>query len=1049
MFALKFVPAKGMPVRTSITNRICLLLTLVTFAEAFVSFAVAQADEVDYNRDIRPILADKCFLCHGPDQGTRQADLRLDNADAAYAALASTPGKHAILPGDPLQSDVFLRISTTDPGLVMPPPDSNLSLTADQIKLIENWIRGGAVYQPIWSIIPPQKGPIPDVDHSGWVRNELDAFILKKMKEKNLTPNPPATREQLLRRVTFDLTGLPPTLEEIDAFRADDSPEAYERVVDRLLASEAYGERMAAEWLDVARYSDTYGFQVDKERFVWPWRDWVIRTFNQDLPYDQFLTQQLAGDLLPNATADQILATTFNRLHPQEAEGGSIPEEYRIGHVSDRVQTFATAFLGLTLECCKCHDHKYDPVTQQEYFQLASFFDNIDEAGLYSYFTNSVPTPTLLLADDASFKTIRDQESTVRRLEEQLQQVRSTRSEAMDAWLNSKPTCPEKLSGELLHLDFESVNQPNQLVDGKFGKAAQLTGDDVIGTNVGNFTRYSPFSVSLWINSPEVNERMVVFHRSQAWTDAGSRGYELLLEDGKLSAALIHFDPGNSIRVRSLAPLSIQEWHHVAITYDGSSKASGIQIYVDGKAVGTEVIRDALTKEITGGGGDNISIGERMRDKGFKNGKVDEFRVFSRTLTPIEVAHLFDQTSLKSAFEAEFTGKIQDHPLWDYYLSVHDGESLAAVAALHQARKEAVEYIEPIQEIMVMRETPEERQTYLLTRGEYNLPADPVESDTPAVLLPFPEHASKNRLGLAQWMCDPQHPLTSRVAVNRYWQMIFGAGLVRTTEDFGVQGEWPTHPELFDWLSRDFIDEGWSLKKLIKKMVMSSTYQQSAFTSAEKMAIDPANQWLSRATSERLTAEMLRDNALAVSGLLVKKIGGPPARPYEMEVAFKPLAKDQGEGLYRRSLYTYWSRTGPAPVMMTLDAAKRDVCQVRRERTLSPLQPLVLLNGPQFVEAARMLAERAMKAHPDHPEAIITDMYRLATSRAPKTEELSVLMELYQQHLEDFTAHPEQATAFLAVGDHPRDTNLNPTELAAFGGVANLLLNIDDCVFRR
>ncbi|WP_437227730.1 DUF1553 domain-containing protein [Planctomicrobium sp. SH661] len=1016
---------------------------------AFVLAPPLYAKDLDYNRDVRPILADKCFICHGPDHGNRQAELRLDTAEGAYAALSSDAALVAIRPGDPSHSEVYKRLTTDDPDQKMPPASSNLSLSAEQIATIRKWIEQGAVYQPHWAFLAPQKSQVPEVPNDRWVQNEIDAFVLQKMLEQGLKPNPPATREQLIRRVTFDLTGLPPTLQEIDAFVEDQSPDAFERVVDRLLSSERFGERMASEWLDVARYSDTYGFQVDHERFVWPWRDWVIRAFNRDLPFDEFMTQQLAGDLLPDATQEQILATTFCRLHPQEAEGGSIPEEYRTGYVSDRLQTFSTAFLGLTVECCKCHDHKYDPISQREYFEMASFFDNIDESGLYSFFTRSIPTPTLLLTDENSEKTLAEHKEKCRQLEQALVELPSSRVEAFRSWRASKPAAPEKVNGELAHLNFDTVHAPNQPVPGPVGQAIQLTGDDAVPLDVGNFTRSQPFSVTLWMKTPDVKERSVVFHRSRGWMDAGSRGYELMILDGHLSFALVHFDPGNSIRVKSPDPFPVDAWHHVAVTYDGSSQAPGVSIYIDGKPIPVEIVRDQLTKEITGGGGDNITIGERFRDHGFKQGQVDEFRVFNRKLLPVEVAELHDFHSLKDAFASDASASPEQDSLWKYYLENVDPEYQAALAALQQARQASADYIETIPEIMAMRETSEARQTYILTRGEYALRAEPVSSDTPAIFPEFSEELPRNRLGLARWMASPEHPLTSRVTVNRYWQLLFGTGLVRTTEDLGNQGEWPSHPELFDWLSRDFMEQGWSVKKLLKQMVMTSTYQQSATVTDEKEAIDPANKWLSRAMSERFTAEMLRDNALAVSGLLVDKIGGPPVKPYEVEVAFKPLPRDTGEGLYRRSLYTYWNRTGPAPVMMALDAAKRDVCQVRRERTLSPLQPLVLLNGPQFVEAARMLAQRVMLDHPGDQKAVLVDMFRWTTSRRPSAEELDVINTLYEQHLSDFSAHPEQAVAFLAVGDAPRNETLDPAQLAAMAGVANLLLNFDDCVFRR
>jgi hypothetical protein len=1018
--------------------------------------------QVDYNRDVRPILAENCFLCHGHDPGTRQAGLRLDTEQGARAALESDASQHAIVPGEPAQSLALARVLSADASEQMPPPESNRHLTGEQKEILRRWIEQGAEYQSHWSLVTPQAAAIPQAANRDWGQNDIDAFVLQGMQTQGLQPNPRTDKEQLIRRVTFDLTGLPPTLEEIDNFLADERPQAYETVVDRLLNSPHFGERLAAEWLDVARYSDTYGFQVDRDRFVWPWRDWVIRSFNQDLPYDEFLTRQLAGDLLPHATQDDILATTFCRLHPQEAEGGSIPEEYRVGYVADRIQTVATAFLGMTLECARCHDHKYDPLTQKEYYQLFAFFDDIDEAGLYSYFTPSIPTPTLRLMNEQSQQRLNELQQTTKQAEQKLLALRESLMPEFEQWQADAPQFSHPLTGQIAHLDFEQVAAPNQSVRGQVGQGVQLTGDDGISTQVGNFHRWEPFSFSLWLNTPDVKERAVVLHRSRAWTDAGSRGYELLIDQGQLSFALVHFDPGNSLRIRTREQLPTTTWQHVAMTYDGSSRANGVRLYLNGQPVAVEVIRDQLTRDITGGGGDNIVIGERFRDHGFSNGQVDELRVFNRELSRLEVMSLhqpgtFHQVvgSLRNTRPEEVTPQngmpedVRQDCLREHFLLAECAVARQGRKELQQARQQESDLIEEIPEIMVMRDMPKPKQAYLLQRGEYNLRGEEVFPDTPASLPHFPDGAPRNRLGFARWLTSPEHPLTGRVAVNRYWQMIFGTGLVETTEDLGTQGQWPSHPELLDTLTRQWIDQGWSVKWLLKQMVLSETYCQSSRVSAEKERIDPSNRWLSHAAGSRMTAEMLRDNALAISGLLVDRIGGPPARPYEVEVAFKPLPRDQGDGLYRRSLYTFWSRTGPAPVMMALDAAKRDVCQVRRERTLSPLQPLVLLNGPQFVEAARFVSQRVLTGHPDDVRSQLIDLFRWTTSRHPQPRELEVLHRLYVQHLDEFTRHPEQAQALLHVGDKACDADVNPAQLAALTGVTNMLMNFDDAVFRR
>ena len=671
------------------------LLILVCFR---ASAAADESPPVDFNFEIRPIFSDRCYKCHGPDGENREADLRLD--------LEASAKESAIVPGNLDESELYARVSSSDPDVRMPPPDSKLSLTEKEIQLLGRWIEQGAKWNEIWSFVPPRQIALPEIYDRSWPRNAIDLFVLARLERAGLAPSPPAPREKLIRRTTFDLTGLPPSLEQLDAFLSDTSPDAFGRLVDKLLASDAFGERMAAVWLDVARYSDTYGFQVDRDRHVWPWRDWVIKAFNENMPYDKFVTWQLAGDLLPAATDEQILATTFNRLHPQKVEGGSVPEEFRVEYVADRNQTFATAFLGLTLECARCHDHKYDPITQREYYQLFAFFDKVDEAGLYSYFTNSVPTPTLLLMDDATKVKLGDLTARVAEEEAKLAVQRSTQRAAFQQWLQQRSTggSPVKndspssedsdatsnnpsstephqshvveIPGQLAHLTFETAKEigANKMVPGYRGNAVRLTGDDAVGLKVGNFARCEPFSIGLWMNTPDEKERAVVFHRSRAWTDAASRGYQLLIEEGRLSASLIHFWPGNAIRVRTVEKMPLNEWIHVAVTYDGSSRAEGLRIHINGRPTETEIVRDNLYKNITGGGGDNIVIGERFRDRGFTNGLVDEFRVFSRELTSIEVQQLHDGRSLQEALvtPADGLNGRQAESLYAFYLATSD-----------------------------------------------------------------------------------------------------------------------------------------------------------------------------------------------------------------------------------------------------------------------------------------------------------------------------------------------------------------------------------------
>ena len=1036
--------------------------TLPIIFTAIAVPALASA-EIDFNRDIRPILSDRCFKCHGPDAGNQKSEFRLDSRANAMKDLG---GYFGIVAGDLEESELHHRIRSTDNEEVMPPPGSKLTLSEEEKNLLDRWIREGAKYDRHWAFKPlPARVPVPETKPA---HSPVDSFISHQLTKQGFTPNPETSRESWLRRVTFDITGLPPTLPELNTFLSDKEPEASKKVVARLLASDAYAERMTSEWLDVARYSDTYGYQVDRDRFVWPWRDWVIKAFRKNMPYHQFITEQLAGDLLPEATREQIQATTFNRLHPQKVEGGSVPEEFRIEYVADRLHTFGTAFLGLTFECSRCHDHKYDPITMKDYYSLSSFFANIDEAGLYSYFTPSIPTPTLLLASDAQDTQIAEKNTAIKQARQAASHESDKADEAFEAWLRNRPE-EFQWTGLQAHVPFDDRaggNLPdrvrkdkpaktggnNKSVEGIRGQGLQLSGDDSVHVQgAGAFRRTQPFSIGIWINTPEQYERSVIWRRSKAWTDAGSRGYELLLLDGRLSVALIHFDPGNSIRVTAREPLPANAWHHVTVTYDGSSSAGGLRLWLDGKPLASELVRDKLTKNIEGGGDPDLRLGERFRDVGFKQGKVDELHVFTRELTAIEVAHLHDGESLAKALRVPFEsiGKVTREHLRKYFVAALHKPYAEALGKLQAARDAKRSMIEPIREIMVMRSLEKPRQSYILKRGVYHARGEAVGFDTPAVLPPFPGNQPRNRLGLARWLTSPDHPLTARVTVNRYWQMFFGNGLVRTPEDFGSQGRPPSHPDLLDWLARDFIESNWDLHHLIRRIVLSTTYRQSSIATRESREQDPENIYLGRGTSDRLSAEMIRDNALSLSGLLVNKSGGPSVKPYEVAVSFKPTTPGKGDDLYRRSVYTWWKRTGPAPVMMTLNASKRDVCRVRREVTSSPLQAFVLLNGPQFMEASRVMAANLLKKHRDSPDKIISEAFRAFTSRPARPEEHQVLRTLYDEQIAHYQAHPELAKGFLGIGAAPEAKDLPSHQVAATSILVNTIMNLDEAVSKR
>lgn len=1048
----------------SLGNHLWRLFTFVIVSTS-TQFATAD-DRVNFNRDIRPILSDKCFACHGLDKHARKADLRLDQRAVAIE-------KKAIVPGKPAGSHLIERIDSGDADTVMPPPKSNKSLTDDQRALLRRWIEEGAEYHPHWSFIPvPKTVPVPRTDDpSNWIRTPIDAFVLAKLQKERLAHAAEATKEKWLRRASFDLTGLPPSIPDLDRFLNDGSQDAYETAVDRLLESPAFGERMANEWLDVARYADTFGYQSDRDTHVWPWREWVIRAFNDNLPYDKFIIWQTAGDLLPNATHDQRLATAFNRLHRQTNEGGSIEEEFRQTYIADRVVTNGTAFLAMTFECCRCHDHKYDPLAQADFYKLAAFFSNIDEHGLYSHFTETAPTPTMLLYDGdqqrqhaEALARIRSKLAELHRIRDEASKRFAVHSLANDVLTvdSMKPAFEPKL-----RLTFEDAKPAgeNKLVDGVAGQAMQFAGDDAFPcTGAGQYGRTNPFTVSLWLKPAAHRPREIILHQCVAAEDAAYRGYSLVLDNGRLQFSLIHFWPGNAIQVQSRDLLPVDKWTHVTVVYDGSSTAAGARLFINGVQAPTSIMRDKLTRDIryrpewgdSNSGGVEMSLGARFRDVGFRDGAVDELLVFDRDLSSLEVAALSREPATVAPPEGKNSIDGGDPARFEHYLLRHDEPYQAALNELKDLRAAENELVTKVRQIMVMSELPEPRPMHILKRGAYDAPGELVAAEPPASILPIPAESPRNRLGLAMWLTDDRNPLPSRVAVNRFWSVFFGRGIVASVEDFGGQGQWPSHAELLDWLARDFMDHGWNVKRLCKQIVLSATYRQSTIPRDPKAyAEDPDNQWLSRGPRYRLSAEQLRDNALAVSGLLVSKIGGPSVMPYQPAGLWeeagtgKSYAQSKGEGLYRRSLYTFWRRTSPPPGMLTFDATSREVCTARRERTATPLQALVMLNDPQYLEAARVMAEKNLKQPGVSDDVRIQSVFRALTSRSASSRELQILSRLFQEQKAHFSAAPDAAKSFLAVGDSPRDEQLSPTEHAAMTIVINTIMNFDECVTKR
>jgi hypothetical protein len=848
---------------------------------------------------------------------------------------------------------------------------------------------------------------------------------------------------------------------------------------------------MAAEWLDVARYADTHGYQMDRPRAMWPYRDWVVDAFNRNLPYDRFLTEQLAGDLLPNATRSQRLATAFNRLHAQNEEGGIVDEEYRIAYVNDRVTTFGTAVLGLTLECARCHDHKFDPIPQRDFYALSAFFANIDEAGAIPYknFSDLMPPPVLKLPDAASESALRSAEAAVAAQEAAGKKAEAGAGPAFAAWLNQRTNSAVEVRGAVVDLAFEeftetgardaangtaNVTTPNavpggtiarvvekpRLVEGVHGRAVALSGEDGFALpDVPVFTRGDAFSFSLWVRPAAPTERAVVFHRSLAYTDAGSRGYELVLEQGRVAFALHRHWPGSSLKIKTREPLAAGAWTHLTLTYDGSSRAAGAQVYVNGVRAGVEVVRDKLGGDITYDRETQppLLIGHRFRDAGFKDGSVDDFKIFPRELSALEAAHLAGRTALTEAWakpEAALSTS-ERKTLQEYFFRAVSPEIRDAREELTRRRREQVRLYDAIPEVMVMEELPEPRAVYVLERGSYDQPKERVPAATPGVMPPLPPGAPRNRLGLAQWATSPGNPLTARVAVNRLWQFMFERGLVETSDNFGLTGENPTHPELLDWLAVEFA-RNWDIKALLRQIALSATYRQSSQASPESRERDPQNRLLARAPTRRLSAEMLRDQALEVSGLLVDQRGGRPVKPAQPPGLWEEIAMGKptyvpgtGEELHRRSLYTFIKRTVPPPAMITFDATDRANCTVRRQATSTPLQALVLLNDVQFFEAAKFLGARVLREGGALPAEQVAFAFRLVTNRPPTERETATLVRLLAEQEERFAADPAAAAQLLAVGEPLAPSSLPASRLAAATLMASALLNHDEAVMRR
>ncbi len=1015
--------------------------------DLFALFAVgtALAAPVDYNREIRPILSDKCFSCHGPDEKQRQAGLRLDTMDGAA---------RVVQPGTSANSRLFQRINAEKPALRMPPTAAGPGLTKAQIDTIARWIDQGARSESHWSYVPPRRPSLPETKNRSWPRNALDRFVLARLEKEGLRPSPEAAKATLLRRVTFDLTGLPPAPAEVDAFLGDKSPGAYERVVDRLLSSPRYGERMAMQWLDLARYADTHGFHIDSHRDMWPWRDWVISAFNKNLPFDRFTIWQLAGDLLPEATREQKLATGFNRNHMINFEGGAIPEEYQTEYVVDRVDTTATVWMGMTMGCARCHDHKYDPIKQKDFYRFFAFFNTIPERGLDGRTGNAEPfLPLPTPPEEARLESLTAQ---IIAREESLTEE-ATAAAMFGTWEKTRAgTLPEppragltahyELDGHLADTSgfYRHANVPTATYGpGQVGQAATFDGEEDV--TLGHpLDSKRPFSLALWINSSALKETAVL--RGGGF-ELGYDESEVLIAGLKRGARIVF--RVDALGVRTKERFAQRVWSQVTVNYDGSGSVSGLKLFVDAKPVEVEAF-GGLAKAARPYKG-------QLDDVRFYNGQLDRNEIATLAIhLPVRSALLASTAKLSKAQRKDRTEKLRE-----YFLTYDAPESLRALyAELKELEAGKAELDRAVPSSMVMKEMPGPRDTWVLGRGDYRNHGEKVTPGVPASLPPLPAGAPQDRLGLALWLTSPAHPLTARVAVNRYWQMYFGTGIVETAEDFGSQGGAPSHPELLDWLATEFVGSKWDVRAMQRLIVTSATYRQSSRIPPELLELDPQNRLLARGPRFRLPAEMVRDSALAASGLLVEQLGGRSVNPYQPkglweELAFGDVFSAQtyvpgtGSDLYRRSMYTFWKRTSPPPSLTAFDAPDREKCTARRARTNTPLQALILMNDPTYVEAARGLAQRMMTEGGPDAGSRINYGFRLAASRKPEPREAQIFRDMAEVQTAEFRKDKDSAMSLLGVGESKADPKLDRSELAAWTTVASMILNLDETITKE
>ncbi len=1067
---------------------VCLPIFASEFASVFapVSMAIAVAavftffttslvaDDVNFNRDVKPILSQNCFQCHGPDDAHRSAGLRLDQRDGVLKPAES--GNIAITPNDPDHSELLARVTSDDASLHMPPAESGKVLTTAQIEILRRWIKDGAKYEGHWAFEFPKHSAIPTVPQSNAVRigNPIDNFILSRLQTENLHQSSEADRATLIRRATLDLTGLPATLAEVDAFLNNSADDAYEKLIDRLLASPHYGERMAISWLDNARYADSNGFQTDSSREMWAWRDWVIHAYNTNMPFDQFTIEQLAGDMLPNATREQIIATGFNRNHRLNGEGGRIEQEWFVETVIDRVETTGLTWLGLTLNCCRCHDHKYDPISQREFYQFFAYFNSVEESGVLSPATQRVEnTPPLMTITTPELEAEKD------RLHQEIESAKSQRD-------TSQAQLPDLLAAWESHVKQRKSRVVWQQSESRsvksIGGATLVRQDDGSWLATGQNPANDEYRIEIPLKSDRLSgillETMPDPKLPAQSLGRGSNGNFVLT--GVSAELQVEGQPNQSVELTKVQadyeqPNYTAAKLQLSVLAESNRPQAGSGWAIDGNNPEKKVTRRIYFAPVTPTAvPENAVLLIRLtHDSQFADHNVGRFRISISDADTDQVG--LGDRGLPSDIQAmidlasDARSPQQSERLQNYFRDQTDNPIRTAQTALAAAEKRLADFQANLPTTMVMKETAR-REAFILTRGEYDRPADKVERKVPGFLPPLKEGTSNDRLGLAQWIVSDSNPLTARVWVNREWERFFGTGLVRTSENMGSQAEFPSHPGLLDWLAVEFMRPtalpgvqgspagSWDMKALQKLILMSATYRQTSKADPQSLQRDPENRLLSRGPRFRLSAELIRDQALAVSRLLVDKIGGPSVRPYMPDGVWDETSKygdlrgykhDKGEGLYRRTMYTIWKRTAAPPSLLLFDASSREVCTIKRSRTNTPLQALALLNEVTYIEAAKSLAVRIIQEGGQSSVDRMTFGFRLVTGRHPSQEELNVLSAGFQEDHDAFLKSPVAGQQLLAVGELRAPADSDPLELASWTVTANVLLNLDEFVTRE